>query len=88
MDDARHGRLGRLRWHSRRALLELDLVLQRYWLHHGENLNATDEAAMTRLLAFEDHDLWDLVSGREVTDDQELNRMLGLLRQLDAVPAR
>ena len=86
MDIGQQGRIGRLRWHSRRALLELDLVLQRYWVRYGETLDPADEAALTRLLAFEDHDLWGLISGREVTGDQELNRMLGLLRQLDVVP--
>ena len=81
MDDQRHARLNRMRWHSRRALLELDLVLQRYWARYGDTVDVADEAALVRLLELEDHELWGLVSGREVTGDQEMNRMLGRLRE-------
>ena len=86
MDEERHARLNRMRWHSRRALLELDLVLQRYWARCGDAVDAADEAALVRLLALEDHELWGLVSGREVTGDRELNRMLGRLRETGTAP--
>ncbi|WP_222428788.1 succinate dehydrogenase assembly factor 2 [Denitratisoma sp. DHT3] len=78
----RSARLGRLRWHCRRALLELDLVFQRFWAQEGDALDERTEAALTRLLALEDHDLWELVSGREDTDDPELKRMVERLRQV------
>lgn len=56
----------RLRWHCRRALLELDIVLSRFWAAQGGKPLSEDEArSMERLLALEDHPLWDLVSGRE-----------------------
>ncbi|QDX82826.1 hypothetical protein B9N43_03850 [Denitratisoma sp. DHT3] len=74
--------MGRLRWHCRRALLELDLVFQRFWAQEGDALDERTEAALTRLLALEDHDLWELVSGREDTDDPELKRMVERLRQV------
>ena len=86
MGGERHARLNRMRWHSRRALLELDLVLQRYWSRHGDTVDAADEVALVRLLELEDHELWGLVSGREVTGDQEMNRMLGRLRETGAAP--
>ena len=80
MDDARRNRLGRLKWHSRRALLELDIILERFWALQGDDLDDRSEAALTRLLALEDHDLWDLVSGRVDADDPELGVFLGMLR--------
>ncbi len=82
MDEERNARLGRLRWHCRRALLELDLVFQRFWQRHGEALDMQDEAALTRLLELEDHDLWALVSGKQAIDDMQLARMIEWLREV------
>ena len=81
MDDERGARIGRLKWHCRRALLELDLVFQRFWERHGDALDARGEADLAGLLEMEDHDLWALVSGREVTDDPRLMGMIELLRK-------
>ena len=71
----------RLRWHCRRALLELDLVFQRFWLKAGDGLGDEDAAALERLLEMEDHDLWELVSGRRETDDPRLKGIVAHLRQ-------
>ena len=81
MDEERGARLRRLRWHCRRALLELDLMFQRFWDRVGDGLDAADEAALERLVGMEDHGLWDLVSGRQETDDRQLKDMLERLRQ-------
>lgn len=55
----------KLRWHCRRALLELDIVLARFWAaQDGKPLSESEARSMERLLALEDHPLWDLVSGR------------------------
>ena len=80
MDNAKHARIGRLKWHCRRALLELDIVFQRFWAQQGDDIDVRSEAALTRLLAFEDHDLWDLVNGRATIDDAELESCIGVLR--------
>ena len=71
----------RLRWHCRRALLELDLVFQRFWLKAGDGLGDEDAAALERLLEMEDHDLWELVSGRRETGDPRLKGIVAQLRQ-------
>lgn len=81
MDEARRARLERLRWHCRRALLELDLVFQRFWSRVGDDVDAQTETALERLLEMEDHDLWDLVSGRRETDEPQLKGMIERLRQ-------
>ncbi|MCW5596180.1 MAG: succinate dehydrogenase assembly factor 2 [Rhodocyclaceae bacterium] len=80
--DERAARLRRLRWHCRRALLELDLKFQRYWLQAGDDVDAEQETALELLLEMEDHDLWELVSGRRETDDPQLQGMLERLRQV------
>lgn len=82
MDQDKSARLGRLRWHCRRALLELDLIFQRFWAKEGDTLDDQTEAALRRLLALEDHDLWELVSGRTDTEDPELKQMVERLRQV------
>jgi antitoxin CptB len=83
MTDDRRARINRLKWHCRRALLELDLVFQRFWTKVDADDNSFDEKAesvLTRLLELEDHDLWALVSGKESTDDQELQYLVERLR--------
>jgi len=70
---------GRLRWHSRRALLELDLLLERFWLRHGDRLDAQQAVLLEGLLELEDHDLWDMLCGRRQIDDP---RWLGLIELL------
>lgn len=79
MNDDKRVRRERLRWHCRRALLELDIVFQRFWERQGE-LDNKEEAALEALLAMEDHDLWSLVSGRAETDDPRLMGMVERLR--------
>jgi antitoxin CptB len=84
MDETRRARQERLRWHCRRALLELDLIFQRYWARVGDGIGEQDEAALERLLAMEDHDLWYLISGRTETGDPRLSGMVEQLRRIDA----
>jgi antitoxin CptB len=81
MTEIRRVRTEKLRWHSRRALLELDLVLQRFWQRQPDILGEGQAAVLERLLALEDHDLWDLLSGRRDNDDPAMQEMVALLRQ-------
>jgi antitoxin CptB len=81
MNDLRRVRTERLRWQSRRALLELDLVLQRFWQKQPGVLAGGEAEVLERLLAMEDHDLWELLSGRQDAGDPVLQDMVELLRQ-------
>jgi len=81
MNELRRVRTERLRWHSRRALLELDLVLQRFWQKQPEALAGEQADVLERLLEMEDHDLWELLSGRQDAGDPVLQDMVVLLRQ-------
>ena len=73
---------GRLRWQSRRALLELDLVLERFWRTRGEQMDDEQASQLARLLELEDHDLWDVFCGRREAGDARLETMIELLRQV------
>lgn len=70
----------RLRWRCRRGLLENDLVLQRFLEQYGERLDPRQLAALDRLLALPDTDLWDIISGRAECIERELQEMVAMLR--------
>ena len=56
--------LERLKWRSRRGLLENDLVLQAFYRNYEGALTPERVAGLNSLLEMEDNDLWDLVAGR------------------------
>ncbi len=72
--------LERLKWRSRRGLLELDIVLTRFWAQAGDEVDEGDAAVLERLLALPDNDLLDLVMGRADTSETQLQPMLQRLR--------
>jgi antitoxin CptB len=69
----------RLKWRSRRGLLELDLVFERFWANPGE-MAAEECAAFERLLAMSDNDILDLVMGRAGTADPGVRAVVERLR--------
>ena len=70
----------RLKWKSRRGLLELDLVFERFWSGPGMRMTDGEAQALEQLLALPDNDLLDLVMGRADTPDAHLRGMLEKLR--------
>ena len=56
--------LERLRWRSRRGLLENDLVLQNFYRQFETQLYPERVAGLNNLLDLDDTDLWDLLAGR------------------------
>ena len=69
----------RLKWRSRRGLLELDIVFERFWSGTNE-LDEGEAAALATLLELPDNDLLDLVMGRADTSETQLRPMLQRLR--------
>jgi succinate dehydrogenase flavin-adding protein (antitoxin of CptAB toxin-antitoxin module) len=72
--------LERLRWRSRRGLLELDLVLDRFWSRAGMRIDEEKAAQLEALLLLPDNDLLDLVMGRAEAPDEKLRGMVDMLR--------
>jgi antitoxin CptB len=56
--------LSRLKWRSRRGLLENDLVLENFYRRHEADLTPERVRGLKVLLDLPDNDLWDLVAGR------------------------
>jgi antitoxin CptB len=71
----------RLKWRSRRGLLELDLVFERFWAGAGSAMTPVEAVALERLLAMPDNDLLDLVMGRAETPDADLRAVLVKLQR-------
>lgn len=68
--------LGRLRWHCRRGMLELDLVLARFLEENYARLTARQRKEFEQLLELPDQELWQLVRG----DDASASTVIGALR--------
>jgi len=74
------GDLDKIRWHCRRGMLELDLILEQFNERHLAGLNPAQLGCYQELLAFPDNDLLDLAMGRAASPDQRYAHILQLLR--------
>lgn len=73
-------RLNRIRWRSRRGMLENDLVLARFLDVRGPSLTEDEIAMLDRLLDLSDNELWDLIAGRHEALDASVGPLLEQLR--------
>jgi antitoxin CptB len=69
----------RLKWQCRRGLLELDLVLERFFLKN-QNLEKDILLPLGEILEFPDNDLWDIVIGRSDQYQPHLSEIVARLR--------
>ena len=66
-----------LRWQSRRGLLELDLLLEKFWQEHGGELSEQETQRLSDLLLLSDDELWRLLKKPPDNDnDNALTRKL------------
>lgn len=72
--------MSRLRWLCRRGMKELDVVLVRYLENIYESATTSEQEQFRELLQMPDPDLYNLLLGRETTDDPDLARFLSQLR--------
>jgi antitoxin CptB len=63
--------LERVRWRSRRGLLELDIVLGRFVEAHYMQLDENEKKVFEALLDMPDNPLWDMIAGRVERGVQE-----------------
>ena len=89
MESAKHqddpAKRARLRWRSRRGLLENDLILTRFLDAHEERLSDEEVDALTRLLTLPDNDLMSLLLGQSPPETEldlpHVHALLARLRQ-------
>jgi antitoxin CptB len=70
----------RLRWASRRGMLELDLILMPFVEGAYPKLDAAEQADYARLLESEDQDLFAWFLHRQEPDDETLRLIVAKVR--------
>ena len=63
-------------------MLENDLILERFLDARGEAISDGEIAALDRLLELSDNELWDLLSGRQESEDAAVKPLLETLRAI------
>ena len=74
------GDLDRIRWHCRRGLLELDLILAQFLERHFDRLDGEQRKLFIEMLAQPDNDLLDWALGRGEPSDARYRPVVELLR--------
>lgn len=70
----------RLKWASRRGMLELDLILIPFVEKAYPSLSSEDQALYTELLECEDQDMFAWFLQRQEPEDERLRRIVGIVR--------
>ncbi|MGH8370800.1 MAG: succinate dehydrogenase assembly factor 2 [Gammaproteobacteria bacterium] len=71
----------RLRWHCRRGMKELDVVLEGYLALHYADAPAEDRKAFEALLELPDPELLYQLTGRTPSADETQARVIEILRR-------
>ena len=71
--------LNRLFWHSRRGMLELDVLLVPFTQEVYPTLDEKDRELYVRLLSCEDQDMFGWFMERSESEDPELQRMVRII---------
>ena len=80
MDDRTE--FNRLYWHSRRGMLEIDVMLMPFTQNHYQSLSENDQEAYRRLLDCEDQDIWEWLRGFRLPEDEDLARIVSRVREV------
>ncbi|HBX26719.1 MAG TPA: succinate dehydrogenase assembly factor 2 [Gammaproteobacteria bacterium] len=79
MDDRTE--FNRLFWHSRRGMLEIDVMLMPFTRYHYRSLSLDDQQAYRRLLDCDDQDIWEWLRGFQLPEEESLARVVLKIRQ-------
>ena len=71
--------INRLYWHSRRGMLELDVLLIPFLQEAYTQLDAADQARYRRLLECEDQDMFGWFMQRGIPEDPDLARIVKMI---------
>ena len=71
----------RLTWHSRRGMLEIDVMLMPFTKDHYQTLSASDQSAYRQLLDCEDQDIWEYLRGFREPEDPVLVQIVRQVRE-------
>ena len=71
----------RIRFQTRRGLLELDIIFGRFMNKEFEHLSDQELSQLVEILEFQDQELFALLNGHKETDKKHLVAMLDKIRQ-------
>ena len=71
----------RLTWHSRRGMLEIDVMLMPFTENYYLTLAEDDQRAYRRLLDCEDQDIWEWLRGFTLPEDKALAEIVLKIRR-------
>jgi len=74
-----HTDFQRLWWHSRRGMLELDVLLLPFLEQAYRNLSEEDQAGYRKLLSCEDADMFEWFMQRSKPEDPDLVRIVEII---------
>ena len=77
----------RIRWHCRRGMLELDLILNAFLKEHFDELELPELDAFRALLACPDPDLLNLIMGHEEPVGRQACEVVARLRKVKTTVA-
>lgn len=78
--------INRMRWASRRGMLELDLVLEPFVKARYSKLDERDRLRFQQLMVSEDQDLFGWFLGRQQPQDPELAAIVNTILQFTRTP--
>jgi len=78
--------INRMRWASRRGMLELDLVLEPFVVARYANLDERDRLRFQQLMSCEDQDLFAWFMQRERPEDEELRAIVSKVLEFTLTP--
>lgn len=73
--------LRKLRWHCRRGMVELDVLLTRHLDRFGSEMDDGEIRLFRRLLDCEDDRLWRWFTGTEQPQDKDLHALVERIAQ-------
>lgn len=74
--------LKKIRWHCRRGMLELDMMLHAFFDQAFEGLSQHKKNLFVKLLSFTDQELYQWLIGHSVPDDPEMQDMVLVIRHM------
>ena len=78
-------RKAKLKWHCRRGMLELDLILMRFAENHLDTMTEAQVNAFDALLECTDPELFSWLMGHEQPDNKEFKRIVEFIQLHDKI---
>lgn len=70
----------KIKWHCRRGMLELDLMLDRFVTAHLDTLTEPQVQVFEQLLEYPDPDIYSWLLGNDAPIEQELIDLVSIIR--------